>query len=315
MTSTEDRARAAMRAIAGTVHDAPPLLLAPAHDASARDEVHLGGHGTRRRSGPLRPGGARGQGRHDRGRRWQSWLVPLTAAAAVVALAVSLVVVKDIPNGTAIPAGPTTSTTGPGGVPRYYVALTQFSGSVRFAARRERHRAGRHRGGGLAYRREDSEIRAPAHTTFQSVMAAADDLTFVVFAVSSSTGSFDLSAKGATLTGSWFEVKLAPGTADPARLTPLPIKPWSWAPEHSVHDYSIPSPGKVFATALSQNGQELAVADIPPLPAGDLDTAQNWQEVKVFSVATGQLLHDWNEHDPSAAFGDTDWWVPIPDLD
>ena len=118
-----------MRAIAGTVHDAPPLLLAPAHDASARDAsardgVHLGGHGTRRRSGPLRPGGAKGQERHDRGRRWQSWLVPLAASAVVVALAVSLVVVKDIPNGTAIPVSPTHfNPTGPGGVPRYYVAL------------------------------------------------------------------------------------------------------------------------------------------------------------------------------------------------
>ena len=151
-----------------------------------------------------------------------------------------------------------------------------------------------------------AKFAPPTHTTFKKAsLAAADDLTFVIFAVSSCTGSFDLSMwpqvkRRQTLTGSWFEVKLAPGTADPARLTPLPIKPWSWAPEHSVHDYShTTSPGKVFATALSQDGQELAVADIPPVPAGDLDTAQNWQEVKVFSVATGRLLHDWTEHDPS----------------
>ena len=108
-------------------------------------------------------------------------------------------------------------------------------------------------------------------------------------------------------------MKLAPGTAHPARLTPLPIKPWSWAPEHSVHDYSIPSPGEVFATALSQSGQELAVADIPAIPAADRDTAQNWQEVKVFSVATGRLLHDWTEttRPRRTAFGDTcTWWAP-----
>ena len=49
MTTTEDRARAAMRAIAGTVNDAPPLPLAAARDLPpAPAEVRLGGHGARR---------------------------------------------------------------------------------------------------------------------------------------------------------------------------------------------------------------------------------------------------------------------------
>ena len=272
----------------------PPLRLEPAA-AELRSPARA----------PRRPRGGSG-----RQRRWWSWAAPLTAAAVVVALAIALVLVRDIPNDGAVSPSPTTST-GPGGAPRYYVALTQFSGSVQLAAgvAKDTVQNGIVVGDSLTGERI-AKFAPPANTTFQSVMAAADDRTFVVFAVSSSTGSFGLFTKGATLTGSWFEVKLAPGTAQPARLTPLPIKPWSWAPEHSVHDYSIPSPGEVFATALSQDGQELAVADIPPVPAGDLDTAQNWQEVKVFSVATGRLLHDWTEHDPSAAFGDTDWWVP-----
>ena len=39
MTATEDRARAAMRAIAGTVNDAPPLRLAAAGTQTSPDEA------------------------------------------------------------------------------------------------------------------------------------------------------------------------------------------------------------------------------------------------------------------------------------
>jgi hypothetical protein len=66
MSTTEERARAAMRAIAGTVHDAPPLRLEP-----AADELRFPARA------PRRP---RGSGRQ---RHWQSWAAPLTAAAMV----------------------------------------------------------------------------------------------------------------------------------------------------------------------------------------------------------------------------------------
>jgi preprotein translocase subunit SecD len=83
MITVEDRARAAMRAIAGTVNDAPPLRLA---------EVP--------RSHRSLPGG--GLVRHRRG----GWLAPLAAAAVVVlVVAVSLIVVKSIDGG-----GPAAST-------------------------------------------------------------------------------------------------------------------------------------------------------------------------------------------------------------
>jgi hypothetical protein len=144
----------------------------------------------------------------------------------------------------------------------------------------------------------------PVHTTFQSVTAAVDDRTFVVFAVTSSTGSFlpdmkegiPVAKSVATLTGSWYELRLAPGTAHPASLTRLPIKPWSW-PDSST--YANPAPGQIIATALSQSGQELAVADYPAIPAAKNHTP-NWHEVKVFSVATGRLLHDWTEDNATA---------------
>jgi hypothetical protein len=45
--------------------------------------------------------------------------------------------------------------------------------------------------------------------------------------------------------------------------------------------------------ALSASAQELAVGEVPS-GAGGLD-------VKVFSLATGQLLHDWSTNDPSVA--------------
>src|SRR6516162_3811899 len=82
MITVEDRARAAMRAIAGTVNDAPPLRLVEVPKS--------------RRSLP-----GRGLVRV----RWGGWLAPLAAAVVVLAVAVSLVVIKSIDGGG--PAAPT----------------------------------------------------------------------------------------------------------------------------------------------------------------------------------------------------------------
>ncbi len=111
----------------------------------------------------------------------------------------------------------------------------------------------------------------PAHTTFQSVTAAADDRTFVVFAVTSSTGSFLPGVKEgipaaksvATLTGSWYELRLTPGTAHPASLTRLPVKPWSW-PASST--YANPAPGQIIATALSSPARNSPWPTFPTFP-------------------------------------------------
>lgn len=324
MSTTEDRARAAMRAIAATVNDAPPLQLKPAQDPERAPDAPGGtgsaGHEPHRpdaarpgkfRSGgrgPRRPGGAAGPSRSGRGRRWQSWLVPLTAAAVVVALAVSLVLVKDIHPGPPAPGNATAPATAPASVPpvtvdpqtiprytggtesapRYYLALKQVDAT-----------SGRYGivVGDSLTGQTLATFAPPANTTFQSVSAAADDRTFVVVAVTSSTGGFGFVPGHATLTGSWYEVRLAPGTAHPATLTRLPIKPVSWVtPSHPELN---PQPGQIFATALSESGQELAVSDIPDIPAAAV-TPRDWQEVKVFSVATGQLLRDWIGYDPTS---------------
>jgi hypothetical protein len=277
MSREEDLIRSTTHAIASTVREVPPLRLEP-----AAGELQSPARA------PRRPRGGNG-----RQRRWWSWGAPLTAAAVVVALAIALVVIKDIPNGGAVSPSPTAST-GPGGAPRYYVAITTFSGSVQIVAGKEKDtvRNGIVVGDSVTGARL-AKIPAPADVTFVSVTAAADDRTFVVFALTSSTGSLGLPQKGATLTGRWYEVRLAPGTANPARLSPLPITPWSWAGQ----DSSAPSAGEVYDTALSASGQELAVADVPDLPAAD--KPWNWQEVKVFSVATGRLLYDWTEDAPN----------------
>ncbi len=279
MSATEDRARAAMRAIAATVDDAPPLELGQPDRAT---------RGRRRAGGP--PGGP--------GHRWQPWAAPLTAAAVVIAVALSLVLVKDLPGGGRVPAGRATATSGPAGsvpagVPRYYVTLKELP----------RKNSAALDGGQFALVVADAAtgktlatVTPPANTTFQSVSAAADDRTFAVLAVSSATW---FRTNRGTLTASWYKLVVRPGSVGPdrVRLSRLPVKPWSWtAVSGDLNQAS--SPGQIYSAALSDSGQELAVGDIPAVPAGS--KPQNWSEVKVFSVATGQLLHDWTADDPNA---------------
>ena len=96
----EDQIRAAIRAKAETLREVQPLRL------------------------PSEPGGQPGPGsgtQPRRARRLRPWIVPVTAAAAVIALAISLVLVRDIPNGRVV--SPPRPTPASGGVPRYYAAL------------------------------------------------------------------------------------------------------------------------------------------------------------------------------------------------
>jgi hypothetical protein len=79
---------AAMRELARTVTYAPPLRLAPRPEERAL------------RRAP---------------RRWHLWAAPLTAMAAVIVLAVSLVIIRDIPNGRAAPPARPSPAAGGGG--------------------------------------------------------------------------------------------------------------------------------------------------------------------------------------------------------
>ena len=227
---------AAMRDFARTVTKAPPLRLA-AGFSPAR---------TRRR---LR--GAR------RWRTW-TWLAPATAAAMVVALAVALVISRNLTNTGAVPAnGPSPTgpaTAGPGGVPRYYVAVQMATHLVV---------------GDSFTGAELTSIAAPAGVIFLDVTAAGDDRTFVVAG---------RDGAGASATIGFFEIRLAPGTEHPVVMTSMPIESQPAGKAAST-----------FPVALSSSGTELAVAET----AGTGGIA-----VKVFSVATGKLLHDWTTTDP-----------------
>jgi len=265
VNSAEDRLLAAMSAAAevaaAEIPAAPPLHLPPEQA----------------------PGASRGRAPRpwSRWSRWSRWTIPLTAAAAMVVLAVALVLIKDIPNGSVVP--PNTSTAGPGGVPRYYVALKQLATYTDVATPPAGIVVGDSLTGGTL-----ATFAPPAGTTFASVTAAADDLTFAVFAVASSTGSFTHKAK-TTLAGRWYQVRLSPGAARPARLTLLPVKPVILLRD-TTEEAGWAALDASFAAALSGSGRELAV----PEWVGTHALA-----VQVFSVATGRLLHDWTMNDRS----------------
>jgi hypothetical protein len=181
-----------------------------------------------------------------------------------VALAVGLVISRNLTNGGAVPnVGPSLTnpaTAGPGGVPRYYVALQMATHLVV---------------GDSFTGAELTSIAAPAGVIFLDVTAAGDDRTFVV---AGQDGA------GASATIGFFEIRLAPGTEHPVVMTSMPIE--SQPAGKTAYTNQIAA---TFPVALSSSGAELAVAET----AGTGGIA-----VKVFSVATGKLLHDWTTTDP-----------------
>ena len=248
MSREEDLIRSTTRAIASTVREVPPLRLEP-----AGDEL---------RSPARAPRGARGGGRP---RRWRSWAAPLTAAGVVVALAIALVVIRDLPNGSVVPSTASTST-GPGGIPLYYVALSPASS-----------KSGAPNGLVVGDSRTGKTIAAltpPAGTSFTSVSGTGDDRTFVVLNLAN-PGNPKLGQAG-----SWYKVTLAPGTAHPATLTHLPIEP----------RYG------VVASALSATGKELAVATEAAGQPGEPSV----KRLDTISLANGQLLNSWTTKDATA---------------
>jgi len=233
---TEETARA-MRAVASTVTDAPPLRLAP------------------------RPGyrAARPAPR----RRWQRWGVPLAAALTVIAVAVALVTARDAsPRRVAPPASPAPTVDG---VPAYYAALVT-AGSAQTAPEQIAI-------GETVTGKRIATVAPPAGTTFTGVTGAADDRTFVVDA---QPGSLDAESEPFA-PRTWYLLRISPGAADPAQLTRLPIP--------------ATAPGTdVAAVALSPDGTELAVG----LQPNALNDPGGPVYLRVYSVASGAVLHSWS---------------------
>lgn len=252
MNTTEDRARAAMRAIAWTVNDAPPLRLPRRHSAAPAPR-------TRRL-------------------RWRLWIAPLAAAVAVIGIAVTLVVVRGTPSVRPAPAvTPTPSTAVP---PRYYVALNEEQPNLPASLVV----------GDTLTGAKVATVPPPAGGTFAGVTGAADDRTFVVDTEPGSPGDESAPIEPRT----WYLLRIAPGSAHPARLTRLPIPVTTLGTD-------------VEAIALSPDGSKLAVAVQLGYPT---DTFNSPAYLRVYSVATGAMLRSWSASDGNAAFGGPTFGVP-----
>jgi hypothetical protein len=229
--SIEDRVRTATRAGASLIRDVRPLG-APAPVRFRR-----------------RPGSAP--------RRWVNWGVPLAAAVAVAAIALTLVAVRQ--PGTLSPAASGSGTAAPATVPRYY-AVTLYDA-----------RAARHGplivGDDLTGKVVDT-VNPPPGLVFTDVHGTSDDRTFVVQA------AVNIEPYGEP-PFSWYLLRIAPGSAHPYQLTKLPVRlPGS-------RTFSL-------AYALSPDGRELAVESTPG-NAG----ARPVITLAIYSVSTGARLRAW----------------------
>jgi len=231
MNSLEDRVRAATRAQAQTLREVGPLRLSPA---------------------PAR--------RAIRRRRWRGWLAPTTAAALVIAIAVALVVVRDIPNGRAIPQGTAASS-----VPPYYAAIDSQPGTSPSTSRLVI--------GDTLTGARLATIAPPRGRWFAGVTGASDDRTFVV------STRLDAGNGSTTLAVTWYLLRIAPGGTPAYRLTRLAIPDMgSWG---------------VQTIALSGSGRQLAMTVFPPKQEPG---RQDWG-LRIYSVATGKLLRAWSAND------------------
>jgi hypothetical protein len=194
--------------------------------------------------------------------RW-TWLAPATAAALVIVLAIALVIVRGEQNGPAVPAQPRPSA--PSTFPRYYMALEQMNNDGNAA----RLVVGDSVTGKLL-----AAFNAPAGGSFETTtqVGAADDRTFIV---AGSLGQRKIPYEPYPTNGptAWYQVRISPGSASRVTMTRLPI---------SGRDADMP----VMDAALSGDGRYLAVA------LGEASTTR--QELQVYSVLTGQLLHTWS---------------------
>jgi len=185
-------------------------------------------------------------------------MAPVTAAAAVIAIAVTAVIVRDIPNSQPVPPAHAASSA----IPAYYVALNNalsqnspdqvVVGDTFTGAR-------------LA------TVSPPAHSTFVGMTGAADDRTFVLGAQ-----PFPFSPRWwGEEPRTWYLLRIAPRTDHPARLARLPIP-------------ATPFGLEVAGMALSPDGSEFAVTLEPNT------TMNSGPELRrIYSVATGALLRTW----------------------
>jgi hypothetical protein len=171
----------------------------------------------------------------------------------VTVLALVLVMLRQAP---APRSGPVASTSAPSiaaSVPRYYVVLARIDGVAGAVVADDR------------TGRRVTVVPPPRGHDFTGVTGAADDRTFVV-------SSYD-TAKAET---TWDLLRIHPGGAFPAELTPLPIAPLR---------------ARVKGLALSQDGRTLAV----------MFDGSSGVQLSTYSVSSGALLGSWHTS--------ADYWI------
>ena len=236
----EDRLREAGRAVSEQVRDLPKLTLPATAEGTS-------------------PGA-----RRQRSRKWPTrsgWLIPLTAAAAVIAMAGALVATRTLHTS----AGPRPAASQPASqndsavgstnaVPRYSVAIPAVLSGIPGKAMADvvDTRAGK----------VLAQVGAPEDGSFAEVGGGAEDRTFVL-ADSLPTTSwerFDL-----------YLLRLVPGAAHPAQLTRLPIKTVTGGPA---------------GIAVAPDDREVAVASV----------FSNKLTLRVYSLPSGSVLGTWTTH-------------------
>jgi hypothetical protein len=271
--NVEDQLRAAGRAVSDQVRDLPELDLRPERAA--------------------RRGRARGF------RRWPGagrWLIPMAAAAAVVAVAGTLVAVKNPPRVTpATSASPshsaqpavTAAPVDPEALPRYFVALNGFESFGPPSAPGQSGPAKPLRAdsvivGETLTGERLATISPPAGSTFAGVTGAADDRTFVLDSVRLAGGL--PGTLQPTQPRTWYLLRIRPGATPVQTLTPL--------------RFPLPSGADVNGIALSPDGTKLAVFYQMPGNTSGGFPYNGLFTLGIYSVATGAVLRSWTGDDP-----------------
>ena len=246
--TVEDRLRATTDALSGTMRQVRPLTLPPEQPG---------------RVSPTREP-----------RRGRGWLIPLAAAVAVIAVAATLVAVRDDRGATPAPTAPAANAA-VAPAPRYYVQLGDWNparGGYQAAIVGDSHT-----GKALA------TVNTPAHSEFAGVTGAADDRTFVIDATPATEPTQPNHVPEPAHT--WYLLRIAPGTRHPAELTKLPFA----APANSAGVVGLAlSPDAGTLAVLYQPGQDsLAESSAGAQDAGGPFT------LRTFSLATGKALRTW----------------------
>jgi hypothetical protein len=284
--TVEDQLRAAGRAVSEQVRDLPSLDLRTQPTARR----------ARARTFRRWPGAGR-------------WLIPMAAAAAVVAVAVTLVAVKNPPRAThktsAAPAasrsaGPaaTSAPVDPEALPGYFVAINGLEimgqNPPGQSTDPKAPQADSVIVGETLTGKRLATISPPAGSTFTGVTGAADDRTFVLDSVQIVPGFLS-----ATQQRTWYLLKIRPGVTPVQTLTRI--------------DFPLPSGADINGVALSPDGAKLAVLY---QVAGSGDGGFPYSgpfTLGIYSVATGAALRSWTGTDPyhgSYGYGSDD--VPDP---